>query len=151
MLMESMNTSISTTTAMSMAEREVPPLRSTRQRAAVIEVLGTLDDFRSSQELHDLLRHNGQSVGLSTVYRTLQALAAAGEVDVIVREDGESVYRRCSPAHHHHLVCRECGRTVEVEGPAVEDWAEQVSAQHGFSDVSHTLEIFGRCAACSGG
>jgi Fur family ferric uptake transcriptional regulator len=56
------------------------------------------------------------------------------------------VYRRCtSGAHHHHLVCRECGRTVEVEGPAVERWADAVAAQHGFRDVSHTLEIFGTC------
>lgn len=125
------------------------PMRPTRQRTAVIEALGTLDGFHSSQELHDLMRHRGEAVGLSTVYRTLQALAAAGAVDVIVREDGESAYRRCSPAHHHHLVCRDCGRTVEVEGPAVERWAEAVSAEHGFTEVSHTLEIFGRCPSCS--
>ncbi|HQF04002.1 MAG TPA: transcriptional repressor, partial [Phycicoccus sp.] len=50
--------------------------------------------------------------------------------------------------HHHHLVCRECGRTVEVEGPpAFEAWSDQVSAEHGFRDVTHTLEIFGTCSA----
>jgi len=60
-------------------------------------------------------------------------------------EDGEALYRRCSATHHHHLVCRSCGRTVEVDGPAVERWADRVAAEHGYADVSHTLEIFGTC------
>jgi Fur family transcriptional regulator, ferric uptake regulator len=123
--------------------------RSTRQRAAVAAALDTVDDFRSAQELHDLLRHRGEAVGLTTVYRTLQSLADAGEVDVLRTADGESVYRRCSSGHHHHLVCRACGRTVEVEGPAVERWAERIAGRHGFVDVSHTLEVFGTCPACA--
>lgn len=126
-------------------------VRTTRQRAAVITALGEVDDFRSSQELHDYLRTQGEAVGLTTVYRTLTALAAAGEVDVIVREDGESVYRRCSGSHHHHLVCRACGQTVEVTGRAVETWARTVASDHGFTDVSHTLELFGLCGSCSPG
>lgn len=123
--------------------------RSTRQRAAVASVLAEVDDFRSAQELHDLLKHRGDSVGLTTVYRTLQSLADAGEVDVLRTTEGEAVYRRCSSGHHHHLVCRACGRTVEVEGPAVERWAESVASEHGFVDVAHTLEIFGTCAECA--
>jgi Fur family ferric uptake transcriptional regulator len=123
--------------------------RATRQRAAVSTVLDNLDDFRSAQDIHDVLRHRGDPVGLSTVYRTLQALADAGEVDVLRTDDGESVYRRCSTGHHHHLVCRSCGRTVEVEGAAVERWATRTAAEHGFTDVTHTLEVFGTCAACA--
>ncbi len=129
-------------------ERAGIGIRSTRQRTAVITALDELDEFRSTQEIHDYLRQRGEAVGLTTVYRTLTALAEADEVDVIVREDGESVYRRCSGTHHHHLVCRQCGRTVEVEGPAVERWADSVAANHGFTDVSHTLELFGVCAEC---
>ncbi len=122
--------------------------RPTRQRRAVAAVLQSVEDFRSAQEIYDLLRRKGENVGLSTVYRTLQAMADGGTLDVLRTEDGESVYRFCSTAHHHHLVCRSCGRTVEVEGPAVERWADTVAAQHGFSDVSHTLEIFGTCPDC---
>ena len=88
-------------------------------------------------------------MGLTTVYRSLQSLAEAGEVDLLVNDDGESVYRRCSSEHHHHLVCRDCGRTIEIAGPAVERWANATAREHGFSDVSHTLEIFGRCSSCS--
>jgi len=125
-----------------------PRQRATRQRSAVSAVLDDMDDFRSAQELHDLLRHRGEAVGLTTVYRTLQSLAEAGEVDVLRTADGEAVYRRCSSGHHHHLVCRSCGATVEVAGPAVERWADRIAAEHGFVDVSHTLEVFGTCPAC---
>lgn len=123
--------------------------RSTKQRTAVSSLLDEVEDFRSAQDLHDLLKQRGESVGLTTVYRTLQALADAGEVDVLRSQDGEAVYRRCSQGHHHHLVCRACGRTVEVEGPAVERWAGRIASEHGFTDVSHELEIFGTCGPCT--
>ena len=123
--------------------------RPTRQRLAVLEALGSVGDFRSAQEVHEILATAGSRVGLATVYRTLQLYADQGDVDVLRREDGEAIYRRCSQTHHHHLVCRSCGATVEVEGPAVERWTTAMAADHGFSDVSHTLEIFGTCAACS--
>ncbi|MFD3973888.1 Fur family transcriptional regulator [Streptomyces cyaneofuscatus] len=124
--------------------------RSTRQRAAVAAALDEVDEFRSAQELHDVLKHRGDSVGLTTVYRTLQSLADAGEVDVLRTTEGEAVYRRCSTdSHHHHLVCRLCGKAVEVEGPAVEQWAEMIAAQHGYVNVAHTVEIFGTCAECA--
>ncbi len=126
------------------------PGRATRQRAAVAAALDEVDDFRSAQELHDLLKQRGDAVGLTTVYRTLQSLAEAGEVDVLRTDEGEAVYRRCSSGHHHHLVCRSCGRTVEVEDAAVERWAEKVAATHGFTDVIHTLEVIGTCADCAG-
>lgn len=125
--------------------------RATKQRAAVAEVLDGVEDFRSAQDLHGMLRQRGHAVGLSTVYRTLQILADNGEIDVLRTADGEAVYRRCSQGHHHHLVCRQCGRTIEVEGPAVERWADKVASQHGFTDIAHTLEIFGTCAACTSG
>ncbi|MBA2641164.1 MAG: transcriptional repressor [Nocardioidaceae bacterium] len=125
--------------------------RATRQRRAVDAVLAEVDDFRGAQEIHDVLRRRGDSVGLSTVYRTLQALADSGEVDVLRGADGETRYRRCSQGHHHHLVCRDCGRTVEVEGPAVERWMDSVAARHGFHDVAHTLEVIGTCAGCHPG
>lgn len=123
--------------------------RATRQRAAVSSVLDDVEEFRTAQDLHDLLRRRGESVGLTTVYRTLQALTDAGEVDVLRTAEGEAAYRRCSRGHHHHLVCRHCGRTVEVEGPAVERWADKIASQHGFTDVAHTLEIFGTCEECA--
>ncbi|GAA3209206.1 Fur family transcriptional regulator [Oerskovia jenensis] len=123
--------------------------RMTRQRAAVSEALEDLPDFRSAQQLHELLRARGDAVGLATVYRTLQTMADGGDVDVLRTEDGESLYRKCERSeHHHHLVCRSCGKAVEIDGPTVETWASQVGAVHGFTDIQHTIELFGTCEAC---
>jgi Fur family transcriptional regulator, ferric uptake regulator len=124
-------------------------MRPTRQRAAIAAALDEHGEFRSAQDIHGTLRQRGASVGLSTVYRTLQQLATNGDVDALIRDDGETVYRRCTTEHHHHLLCRSCGRTVEVTGPTVEDWADDVAAQHGFTQISHTLEIFGVCGDCA--
>ncbi len=126
-----------------------PPLRPTRQRLAVIEAMASFEDFRSAQEIHELMAQRGAPVGLATVYRTLQKLADAGDVDLLRTEGGETIYRRCSDSHHHHLVCRSCGATVEVEGPTVERWTRAIAEAHGYADVSHSLEIFGTCRACS--
>ena len=124
-------------------------MRATRQRAAVSGLLDRSADFRSAQEIHEELRRVGEGIGLTTVYRTLQALADAGEVDVLRTGSGESVYRRCATDdHHHHLVCRQCGKAVEIAGPAVETWAQRVAAEHGYTDLSHTVEIFGLCRDC---
>jgi Fur family transcriptional regulator, ferric uptake regulator len=135
-----------TSTESSGAEKSA--LRPTKQRLAVMEAMASFGDFRSAQEIHELLGERGEQVGLATVYRTLQRLADAGEVDVLRTEDGEAIYRRCSDSHHHHLVCRSCGATVEVEGPTVERWTSSIAAEHGYADVSHALEIFGTCPRC---
>src|SRR5690606_30158390 len=106
--------------------------------------------FRSAQDLYASLRADGAKIGLTTVYRALQALTDAGEVDVLMTDEGEAVYRACStPTHHHHLVCRDCGKAVEIEGPAVESWADELAAQHGFVDLTHTLELFATCSDCA--
>ena len=123
--------------------------RLTRQRGAVQAVVGELDRFRSAQEIHARLRAAGERIGLATVYRAVAALVAAGDLDALRTDRGETLYRRCSTGHHHHLVCRGCGRAVEVAGPAVESWADRVAAEHGFADVSHTLEIVGTCTDCA--
>lgn len=126
------------------------PLRPTRQRRAINDALAAAEEFQSAQDIHDALRSAGEKVGLATVYRTLQAMADAGEVDVLQGSSGEAAYRRCSASHHHHLVCRGCGRTVEISGSSVERWTESVARDNGFSDVSHTIELVGLCAACAG-
>jgi Fur family ferric uptake transcriptional regulator len=123
--------------------------RSTKQRQALVNVLDELDGFRTAQQLHSMLLERGDKVGIATVYRALQLLADAHLVDVIHGEEGEASYRRCSTRHHHHLICRECGRAVEAQSPEVEAWVDAMAAEHGFSSVSHDLEIFGTCSTCT--
>ncbi len=121
-----------------------------RQREAVRDELSRDAAFRSAQEIHASLRESGHRIGLTTVYRALQTLSDAEEIDVLRTGEGEATYRACSAGHHHHLVCRRCGTTVEVEGRAVESWADRVAREHGFVDVAHTVEVFGTCARCAG-
>jgi Fur family ferric uptake transcriptional regulator len=125
-------------------------MRGTKQAEALVAALADLPGFRSAQEIHAELRRRGERVGLATVYRHLQVLSGEGSVDTIRDATGETLYRQCeTSAHHHHLTCRTCGRSVEVEGRAVEQWARRVARDAGFTDVDHTVELFGLCPQCA--
>ena len=124
--------------------------RNTWQREAVKEALGTSEGFVSAQSLHSNLHATGSPIGLATVYRALADLASEGEADSL-QQEGESLFRACTPgSHHHHLICRNCGLTVEIEADAVEEWAQKVAAQHGFTQPNHIVDVFGLCGDCSG-
>ena len=125
--------------------------RRTRQRAALENMLEQTAGFHTAQQLHQMLHARGETVSLATVYRVLQSMAREGEVDVLRSQDNESRYRRCQrQEHHHHLVCRECGHAVDVAESVVERWASRTARQHGFTSVSHTVELLGICANCAG-
>ena len=121
----------------------------TRQQRAVAERLDGCGEFCSAQDLHAKLRADGETIGLATVYRTLQSLAEVGAVDVLHSPDGETLYRDClSHHHHHHLVCTECGRSEEIEGGPVEKWAEIIAARYGYELAGHEAEVYGVCRSC---
>ena len=126
----------------------VESLRPTRQRKAVSEVLSTITKFSSAQEVYALLTSRGEKVGLATVYRTLQALAETGAIDVLRNDDGEALYRACSTDHHHHLVCTGCSKTTEISAPEVEIWTEKIAREQGYVISGHTIEVFGLCKNC---
>jgi Fur family ferric uptake transcriptional regulator len=130
--------------------RRAPQERSTRQKRAVAALFESSDGFRSAQELHAELQAQGENVALTTVYNQVRALADAGELDALRSDDGETRYRRCATGdHHHHLVCHHCSTAIEVEGPEVERWATRTGKEHGFVDVTHTVEIIGTCPDCA--
>jgi Fur family ferric uptake transcriptional regulator len=123
--------------------------RNTWQREAVRTALSSSEGFVSAQVLHSHLRDAGSSIGLATVYRALSSLESEGEADTL-HQDGESLYRACTPGtHHHHLICRNCGTTVEISADPVEAWAQRVAAENGFTEARHVVDVFGTCAACA--
>jgi Fur family ferric uptake transcriptional regulator len=122
--------------------------RNTWQKDAVRHALSEATGFVSAQDLHLVLRNHGSTIGLATVYRALADLATLGEADSLQSKDGELLYRACGTDHHHHLICRKCGKTVEIEAEKVEAWADYVAKAHGFSRPSHTIDIFGDCSSC---
>ncbi|MGO1236358.1 MAG: Fur family transcriptional regulator [Microbacterium gubbeenense] len=123
--------------------------RNTWQREAVREALTSTSGFVSAQDLHALIRDE-TGIGLATVYRTLAGFAKSGEADSLQSPEGENLFRACTTeGHHHHLICRRCGKTVEIEARAVERWARDTAAENGFSDAEHVVDIFGVCAECT--
>lgn len=123
--------------------------RNTRQRAAVVDILQDIDRFASAQSIHRELTDRGQKVGLTTVYRTLQTLTEVGAVDALNSETGETLYRHClTDRHHHHLVCTNCGRSEEIDGGPVEEWAKETAEKYGFQLSGHDAEVFGVCRTC---
>lgn len=123
--------------------------RMTRQRTAVLEELGRASEFRSAQQVHEDLAAAGAKVGLATVYRNLQTLSEAGQVDTMRATDGEVLYRRCEvDSHHHHLVCRQCGSVRELAPKEIEAWVSKIFVDFGFTDPDHSIEISGICPEC---
>jgi len=117
---------------------------------AIRDSLAASGSFLCAKDLYGRLREAGIRVGLTTVYRTLQLLAAAGCADVVIREDGQRAYRACGgAAHHHHLICRHCGYTAEVREAMLERWVAEAGRRNGFTDVTHVAEAFGTCPSCS--
>ncbi|HVB70302.1 MAG TPA: transcriptional repressor [Acidimicrobiales bacterium] len=123
--------------------------RNTAQRREVIAVLSRVQGFVSAQELHALIVRDGGGTALATVYAQLKRLVADGQVDVVMTDRGESLFRRCViDAHHHHLACRICGATVEVDAPQLEVWSREIAERNGYRDLRHVLELNGVCPAC---
>jgi Fur family ferric uptake transcriptional regulator len=124
-------------------------LKPTKQRVRVLQELAAEPSDVTALELHRRLRDaDGDRIGLSTVYRTLKALASEGVIDSFSHHPGEKCFRLCSEGHHHHLVCTNCHRIVELDECGVEAWLEKAAASVGFQATDHRLEIIGLCADC---
>ena len=124
--------------------------RKTRQLEAVLSAVRGMTDFQSAAEIFTKLQLNGTRVGLATVYRNLAALAEDGILDTVKSADGTTLYRECeSSEHHHHLVCRSCGKTEEFHLKGLEETLNEMGREMGFSALSHTVELTGLCSECS--
>jgi Fur family ferric uptake transcriptional regulator len=120
-------------------------LSPTRRRRQLLEALDGRRRPVGAHELYVELATRGERVGMSTVYRTLSALADAGLLHVFTR-DGETCYRPCAPGRHYHLVCRRCGEVHEH--PAADDgtWLNRITAESNFHP--HQTELHGVCGRC---
>ena len=124
--------------------------RNTWQREAVVTELAAVNGFISAQALYARMRDEGSTISLATVYRALTDMVGEGHVDSLLSPEGENLYRACTrDDHHHHLICRACGATVEIDAQPVEAWAKSTAAAHGFSQAQHVVDVFGVCASCA--
>jgi Fur family ferric uptake transcriptional regulator len=121
--------------------------RRTRNQAQILQLLKNLNHEISAQDLYVELRNQGHSMGLATVYRSLDALKLDGSVQVRTLANGESLY---SPIQQdrHHLTCLQCGQSIPIDHCPVHELEHQLHQEHQFKIYYHTLEFFGLCTAC---
>ncbi len=124
--------------------------RLTKGAKKVLEILGRSHELTSAQDIHSRLRtDDARAPGLTTVYRSLEALVGQGLVQSVDLGDGERRYEVVKPGeHHHHLFCDKCGSSVHLDQCLVHDLEDAIKAKYGFSTRAHVLEIFGLCSAC---
>ena len=123
-------------------------VRATPRRLEVLEELARERDDVTAQALWSRLRERDSRTGLATVYRTLALFSEKGVVDVLSHHGGEQCYRLCGDEHHHHLLCEQCHKVVEVSECGLDDWVAAAAKQHGFVATEHRVEIVGLCADC---
>jgi len=131
-----------------MAEFRLPSnVRMTPQRRAVLDALTGQKGAFAVVDVFEVARRAEPSLGLATVYRTVELLRSTGFVQPLAGA-GDATYVRCHPGHHHHLVCHECGSVEETTlcgAPSPTLLAEK----HGFKVDSHELNVYGTCRACA--
>jgi Fur family transcriptional regulator, ferric uptake regulator len=123
-------------------------IKQTRQRLRILKVLASEPHDATAQTIHARLRDQGDTTGLATVYRTLALLSERGAIDALMHRPGETCYRLCGDGHHHHLVCTQCHRVIELGECELDPWLDKLAATHDFIVTQHTVEVTGLCASC---
>lgn len=124
--------------------------RTTPRARVVAAALRRAQPFTAQELVRELARHG---VGRATVFRTLDLLVQSDVLSRIhgIEQGARCVrYTACAPTHHHHLVCRGCGRVEEIRASGLEDRIEAVARARGFEPLGHGLEVQGLCAECRG-
>jgi Fur family transcriptional regulator, ferric uptake regulator len=124
-------------------------LKQTEQRNAILRTFLETREHLSIDELHRLVRKTDPRIGFTTVYRTLKLLAGCGLASEVAFHDGiaryEHQYNRRS---HHHMVCTECGASVEFFSAQVRELEQEIGRKHRYVTTRHTFQIYGVCEDC---
>jgi Fur family ferric uptake transcriptional regulator len=135
-----------TTPAMAALDRA--GYRLTAPRRSLAALIDEQDGHFTAAELVAQARARRLGVGRATVFRTLDVLAELGAVERLDLPSGDHAYVGCEPAHHHHIVCSSCGRTLEIEDAGLRSVVREIGRQTGFRIDDHRLELFGLCPSC---
>jgi len=125
-------------------------LKVTKERSAVLRAFLASERHITAEELYRKMKDEGSSIGLATIYRTLNLFCASGLAEQRQFGDGQARYELTYNVHHHdHLICKQCNRIIEFENSEIEALQEQVARAHNFTIFSHKLELYGTCGDCS--
>jgi Fur family ferric uptake transcriptional regulator len=123
-------------------------LRVTEPRRSLATLIAEQDGHFTAADLVETAQVQRLGIGRATVFRTLEVLEDLGAVERLDLPSGEHAYVGCEPAHHHHLVCSQCGRTEEIEDAGLRTVVGDVARRTGYRIDEHRLELFGLCPAC---
>jgi Fur family ferric uptake transcriptional regulator len=124
-------------------------IRVTEPRRAVAGLIAIRDGHFTAADLVAQSRQQRLAIGRATIFRALELFVELHLVERLDLPSGEHAYVACEPAHHHHVVCSRCGRSVEVEDFGMTDVTREVARRTGFRIERHRLELFGVCPDCS--
>jgi Fur family transcriptional regulator, ferric uptake regulator len=119
----------------------------TPQRRVILDIIHETPSHLTADDIYNLVQQRISGVNKSTVYRTLELLE---DLDCVVRSEmGERfIYHHAEEGHHHHLVCRQCGRTIEMSETRLEPMRRMLLDDLDFQvDIKH-LVLHGLCADC---
>jgi len=125
--------------------------RITSQRKAVLETIARAGGYLAPSEVYEKVRRKHPSIGLATVYRTLDVLKSLGVICEILAAGDVRTYTLGAPEHHHHLICSGCGRVTDFITRGLEELQQRLELESGFAIEGHVLEFIGRCPDCRSG
>lgn len=123
--------------------------RITRQREAILRILlDHSDEHLTAENVYEMVKTEDPSIGLATVYRTLELLKDEEIINQLDFAEGCARYEYHDQPHHHHLVCMKCGRVVEFSDELLEQVEKAIAKEYGFEIVGHRLKFYGYCSEC---
>ncbi|HEY63774.1 MAG TPA: transcriptional repressor [Caldilineae bacterium] len=123
-------------------------LKLTRPRLAIVQVLSEHPGHLSTQEIWERAKSLYQPLGRATAFRTINQMVQLGLLRPLPLRGGEQRFMVVREAHHHYVVCIQCGTVVELPECPLADLAEEVAASSGFQITGHMVEFFGLCHEC---
>ena len=124
-------------------------LKHTGQRDAILRTFLETRAHLSTDELFRLVRKRDPKIGITTVYRTLKLLAECGLASEVAFHDGVSRYEhQHNRRSHHHMVCTQCGSSVEFFSPEVDRIEQEIGHKFHYDTTRHTFQIYGNCEEC---
>ncbi len=124
-------------------------LKHTGQRDTILRSFLQTREHLSTEELHRLVKKKDPRIGFTTVYRTLKLLAECGLASEVAFLDGIARYEyQFNRRSHHHMVCTECGGSVEFFSPEVSRVEQEIGHKHHYLTTRHTFQIYGICEEC---
>ncbi|MFZ1701997.1 MAG: transcriptional repressor [Pyrinomonadaceae bacterium] len=124
-------------------------LRRTGQRELILEIFLSTEEHLTSEDLYGLVRKQDDTVGLTTVYRTLKLLTEAGLAREVRFGDNKTYYEHhYDHEHHDHMICTECGKVIEFFSEEIETLQDEMAGKFGFKPTHHSLRMWGLCSEC---